>query len=511
MRIAAYARYSSDNQREESITAQLDAIKSYAKQHHYTIVKIYADEAKSATTDNRPQFLQMVSDSKLNIFDAVIIHKLDRFSRNRYDSAIYKKKLKDNGVKLLSVLENIDDSPESIILESVLQGMAEYFSANLAREVMKGMRQTAIQGKHNGGKPPLGYDLAADKTLVINEREADAIRLIFERYIDGFGYMTIAKELHQNGYKTKSGKQFCKRAIHDILVNEKYAGTYVFNRRANGKDLSKLKSDEEIIRIENSVPAIITKEMFETANNRIKSQKTGKRVVKMNYLLTGKFFCGECMGKYTGAGHVKGRDRNTENPTLYYRYACQSKCGNKPVRKELVENAVINEILERVLSDEDIPVLAEALILKIKEHQQTFDSKEKNIKEEMSKLKSQIDKDFQLYYEDLMDKHDLAKRTNEKKLRITQLEHELVMLESKSYAPDKNKILAYLYEQRANLQSGDDKLQQKAINAFVSCVIKHGDRIDIDLIIDENTDSEKGDGGEPHIPLTLSIELYERT
>lgn len=165
MRAAIYARYSSDNQREESIDAQIRAIKAYAEREGHSIVKIYTDEAKSATTDNRPQFQQMIADSSSGFFDCVIVHKLDRFARDRYDSAIYKRKLKINGVSVLSVLENLDGSPESIMLESVLEGMAEYYSKNLAREVMKGMSETAYQCRHTGGTPPLGYDVDKKRTM----------------------------------------------------------------------------------------------------------------------------------------------------------------------------------------------------------------------------------------------------------------------------------------------------------------------------------------------------------
>ena len=137
-RACAYIRYSSDNQRDESLEAQIRAIKEFGYAKGYEIVKVYQDKAKSATTDRRPGFQQMIKDSAYDIFDVVIVHKLDRFSRDKYDSAQYKRKLKQNGVKLVSVTENLDDSPESVILESVIEGMAEYYSKNLAREVMKG-------------------------------------------------------------------------------------------------------------------------------------------------------------------------------------------------------------------------------------------------------------------------------------------------------------------------------------------------------------------------------------
>lgn len=135
-RVALYARFSSDNQRSESIDAQIRAMTAYCQHHHYIIVDTYIDEAKSATTDRRPDFQRMIEDSKKGIFDIVLVHKLDRFARNRYDSAVYKRELKKNGVSVYSVLENLDNSPESIMMESVLEGMAEYYSQNLGREVI---------------------------------------------------------------------------------------------------------------------------------------------------------------------------------------------------------------------------------------------------------------------------------------------------------------------------------------------------------------------------------------
>lgn len=204
--VALYARFSSDNQRSESIDAQIRAMKAYCQQKHFIIVNTYVDEAKSATTDRRPAFQQMIADSSSRTFDILLVHKLDRFARNRYDSAVYKRELKKNGVAVYSVLENLDDSLESIMMESVLEGMSEYYSQNLAREVMKGMRETALQCKHTGGKPPLGYDVdAVTRKLVINPEEAEAVKLIFAMYSMGYGYSPILAALYQRGYRTKNG------------------------------------------------------------------------------------------------------------------------------------------------------------------------------------------------------------------------------------------------------------------------------------------------------------------
>ncbi|MDO7787903.1 recombinase family protein [Desulforamulus aquiferis] len=230
-----YARYSSDNQREESITAQIHEIREYAKANDIAIVNIYTDEARSATTDNRPGFIDMIDDAKKGMFEVLLVHKLDRFARNRYDSAFYKRELKLAGVRLISVTEKLDGSPESIILESVIEGMAEYYSKNLAREAMKGLRENARNCKHNGGRPPLGLDvdpITKQYKPSSNQKEIDAVRLIFDMFDKGKGYGEIIFECNLRGYLTKTGKPFAKNGLHEILRNEKYIGTYTYNRSA---------------------------------------------------------------------------------------------------------------------------------------------------------------------------------------------------------------------------------------------------------------------------------------
>ena len=215
--VVAYARFSSDNQRTESIDAQIRAICDYCDKNGYNLVKIYKDEAISGTsTEDREQFIQMINDSKNKSFNYVVVHKFDRFARNRYDHALYEKKLEDNGVKLLSVMEQLNDSPESVILKSVLTGMNEYYSLNLAREVRKGQKENALKCVHNGGIPPLGYDLNDDNTYKINEEEAKSVKLIYKMYLDGRGYATIADELNALGFTNKLGKSF-KKQVSEIL------------------------------------------------------------------------------------------------------------------------------------------------------------------------------------------------------------------------------------------------------------------------------------------------------
>ncbi|WP_084295298.1 recombinase family protein [Caldanaerobius polysaccharolyticus] len=354
MKAVAYCRYSSDNQREESIEAQIRAIKEYADRNNIEIIKIYADEAKTATTDDRPQFLQMVKDSELGLFQAVIVHKLDRFARNRYDSAFYKRQLKKNGVKLISVLEPLDDSPESIILESVLEGMAEYYSKNLAREVMKGLKENAYKARFNGGIPPLGYDIK-DGHYVINEKEAEAVRLIFQMYRDDYGYRHIIDELNLRGYKTKKGGNFSKNTLNAILKNQKYIGTYIFNKGTkNNHNITK----DDVIIIENAIPAIIDKKTFEEVQQKMKNTKKtqGTHNAKTVYLLTGLVYCGECGAAMTGnLGRSKYR---------YYRCNVKDRskqCSNKDISKDKLEAYILDQLQKKIFNDDVLPVLAKKL------------------------------------------------------------------------------------------------------------------------------------------------------
>jgi len=315
--VVAYCRYSSDNQREESIDAQLRAIHEYAERNGFIIVEEYIDKAKSATNDQRPEFQRMIADSANGNFEAIVIHKLDRFSRNRYDSAIYKKELKRNRVSLFSVTENLDDSPESIILEGLLESMAEYYSRNLAREVEKGRRENAMQCRHVGGIPPLGYDVGEDKKYIINEKEAGAVRLIFRWVRDGKGYSAVIDELNRLGYKGKHGKPFAKNGLNSILKNEKYCGLYTYNRSAS-KDVDgkrnghKQKPREEWIVVEDGIPAIISKDEFDAVQEIMAGRMQTRRHshAKENYLLTGKMVCGVCSGSYVGARRRRGDRRS---------------------------------------------------------------------------------------------------------------------------------------------------------------------------------------------------------
>ena len=212
MNAVIYARYSSDNQREESIEGQLRECKEYADQNGITVVRTYIDRALSAKTDSRPQFQQMIHDSATHTFEAVLVWKLDRFSRNRYDSAHYKRILKNNRVHVVSVTEPISNTPEGIMLESLLEGMAEYYSAELAEKVSRGHKENALKAKFNGGPVPLGYRIDGEQHYQIDPATAPVVQEAFQRYAAGESGRSHTGTVHcyyKCGTRKRSGKEAC--------------------------------------------------------------------------------------------------------------------------------------------------------------------------------------------------------------------------------------------------------------------------------------------------------------
>lgn len=354
----AYARFSSEMQRDESIDAQMRAIEEYANRNDIVLVGQYIDKAQSAKTANREQFQRMIRDSKQEQFDVVLVHKLDRFARSRADSMYYRMELKKNKVSLISVLEYIDDSPESIILESVLEAMAEYYSKNLAREVMKGLKENARQGKHTGGTPPLGYDVdSVTKKFVINPYEAEAVKLIYTRQSEGVGYQKIVEELNEKGYRTKFGHTFCTNSIYEILRNERYTGTVVYNQCISRDEFGRrnrhrYKAEQDIIKVENAFPAIISKDLF----NRIQKQMNQRKKVHSNraketYLLTGKIVCGVCGGHFVGIRKFNSQKRLYTYYTCNIRHRHEGKCDNGCISRDTLEEYVLKQIKHIVFDD----------------------------------------------------------------------------------------------------------------------------------------------------------------
>ena len=248
MTAVIYARYSSDNQREESIEGQIRECTAYAEKNGITIVKHYIDRAISAKTDNRPEFQQMIKDSDKKLFDIVLVWKLDRFARNRYDSARYKTQLKKNGVKLMSATEIISEGPEGIILESVLEGYAEYYSADLAEKVVRGQTENILKGRCNGGRGTFGYTLDSERKFHIDPLASPFVLESFTKYRDGLTMKEIRDWLNENGIKNPVGGEFTYNSVEHMLKNRRYIGELKaagsFPRGSDGSGRNKRKAEQ---------------------------------------------------------------------------------------------------------------------------------------------------------------------------------------------------------------------------------------------------------------------------
>lgn len=347
MKAVIYARYSSDNQREESIEGQLRECKEYAQRNGILVLQSYIDRALSAKTDNRPEFQRMIRDSAKGLFDTVLVWKLDRFARNRYDSAHYKSQLRKNGVKVVSATESIADGPEGIILESMLEGMAEYYSAELAQKVNRGMRENALKARSNGGTIPLGYRLDEEHRLKIDPLTAPVVREVFQRYADGENLRTIIRSLNERGIRTSRNYPFRHSSFNTMLKNRKYIGEYHY------KDVV----------IPDAVPPIISKELFERVQERMKKNQHAPARAKAEeeYLLTTKLFCGHC-GRLMIGESGKGR-----NGTIHRYYKCAGAkrrlgCHKKAVKKDWIERVAVLYAIQRVFQDDLIAQIADELV-----------------------------------------------------------------------------------------------------------------------------------------------------
>ena len=251
MNAVIYARFSSHSQREQSIEGQLKTCYKFAADNGYTVIGEYIDRAQSGTNDNRAEFQRMIADSDKHTFNAVLVYQLDRFARNRYDSAINKAKLKKNGVRVISARENITDDASGILVEGILESMAEYYSAEMSQKIHRGMSLNAQKCLSNGSNPGLGFKVAPDHTFYVDEDEAVVVREIFERYGKGETVADIIKDLNARQIKTSLGRDFNKNSLHRLLRNKRYIGTYLYKGEETPGGMPRIVSDEVFERVQN--------------------------------------------------------------------------------------------------------------------------------------------------------------------------------------------------------------------------------------------------------------------
>ena len=466
-----YARYSSDKQTEQSIEGQVRVCNEYARKHDIVIVDQYVDRAMTGTNDRREEFQKMLKDSAKAKWDYVLVYKLDRFSRDKYESAIHRRTLRNNGIKLVSAMENIPDSPEGIILESLLEGMNQYFSAELSQKVKRGMRESRNKGNYTGGPVPLGYKVI-DKKLVVNEEEAAIVRHIFTEYTTGKYAKDIMDDLNARGIRNR-GNLFVRSTMRNILANEKYKGIV----RCNGEIYT------------NIYPQIVPNDTFDYVRDKLARNRYGFHNANSNYMLREKLICGKCgktMQSSSGtarSGEVLRYYRCSGRTTRYGNIPCEMK----PVKKEQLEEIVISVILD-TLSTELVDLVADKLLERYKAAASDC-SVEDALKQEMQCVEESIE-NIMSAIEKGISTRSTRERLEMLEERRAELQEQILCEEAKNQkALTKNDIKKYFFKAVKNHPN-------QMIDILLDKVIVYDDKIEVFLKNNEFQYGEEPDAKE---------------
>ena len=460
-----YARFSSAKQTEQSIEGQLRICHQYAKDNDLCVVKEYIDRAKSAKNDLRPSFQKMLADSYNHEFDFVIVYALDRFARDDGDHGTDKRILQRNGVLLLSATQQIGvnaDGTENlggILTEGIYVALAKYYSRELAQKVRRGQNESLEKKNFLGGTVLYGYRIV-DKKFVINESEAEVVREMFELYSKGESAFDIADIFKAKGVKNSLGKDFKPNGIIRMLQNLKYIGVFKYRSRV----------------IEDYLPPIIDKHLFEVVQMRISNNKRNPAKAKAHtpYILTGKLYCGYCKELMIGEA---GTSRHGD---VHYYYKCKTqkrhlgKCEKHTVRKREIEDLVIKSTLDHILSNDIINDITEQLLKIQTENRNTA---------ELEVLKQQL-AEVNVYIKNMLTaikKGVITKSTQEE---LERLETERAELEKNITVATHNTAplltrerIRFWFEQFSNFDFNDDGARQYLVTYFINRIILYDDRM----------------------------------
>ena len=467
LRAVIYARYSSSSQREESIEGQVKECASYAERNGYTVIGTYADRAISGTTDNRPEFQKMIADSKRKLFDLVIVWKLDRFARNRYDSAKYKSQLKKNGVRVISATELISQGAEGILLESVLEGMAEWYSEDLKEKVIRGLTINAEKCKWNGGTMPIGYYVDTDQHLQSDPKTAPFVLETFKRYDQGQTVTEIRDYLNSMGLTNTMGKPVNYGTIQRMLSNRRYIGEYTFQE----------------ITIPNGIPALVPQDLFDRVQERIaKNRKAPARAkAEEAYLLTTKLFCGHC------GTAMNGESGKSRNGTIHRYYKChaakkkQNDCHKKPIKKRFIEDLVIKETMAMLMDDKTVNSIVSMFMKMQSEMSSDLPIYEKQLRE----TETAIDNIITAIMNGVASKSLQARLTE---LEANKEELLLLIAQEKLEKPKvTEKQMTFFLHRFRKLDMSKEKHRQTLIDTFVNAVFVYDDKLLLTFNFKEGT------------------------
>ncbi len=460
MNAVVYARYSSHRQGEQSIEGQLAEAQKYAAAHGLTIIHEYCDRAQTGRNDNREQFQLMLADASKHAFDHLIVWKTDRIGRNKEEIALNKYHLKKNGVKIHYIAEMIPDTPEGIILEAVIEGMAAYYSEQLSQNIRRGQRASAAKAQSTGGNRPLGYKTGADKKFVIDPETAPTVKLVFDLYAQGKTIAQIIRILNERGLRTLRGHPFTNNSLRTMLKNEKYIGIYTYK-------------DE--IRIEDAIPPIVEKETFYKVQEMLKyNQKAAAhKNAKTNYLLTEKLFCGKCGQMMVG---VSGTSKTGARHHYYYCTQQRKKlCNKKPVRQVWIEGLVLEYVIALVQDKELLDFIAENTWQYYLE-QNTETSYTESLRSALADVEKAIANLIKAIEAGIFNEAT-KQRMDELDGQRQELQNALAAAKLKEDLGLKKEHILYFLHRFSEMDYTDEDCQKRLIKTFVNSVFVYDDKV----------------------------------
>lgn len=459
-----YARFSSARQTEQSIEGQLRVCHKYAQDNGFVVVKEYIDRKKSARTDLRPAFQQLLADSYNHEFEFVIVYALDRFARDDGDHGTDKRILQRNGVLLLSATQQIGinaDGTENlggILTEGIYVALAKYYSRELAQKIRRGQNESLEKKNCLGGGAVYGY-YVKDKKYCINEAEAEVVREIFELYSKGKNAFDIADILNEKGLQNSRGSKFKPNGVMRMLRNKKYIGTFTYGGRL----------------IEDYLPPIVDKKLFEAVQERIETNKRAPAKAKAheNYLLTGKLFCGYCKTPMTGESGTSSHGE------MHYYYKCskrkrQHDCHKETVKKKEIEDLVIQSTLKHILDPEIIEDIT-AQLLKVQDENRNTAELEV-LKQQLAEVNSFIKNIITAIKKGIITEstqEELAKLETEK----NELEKKITFAEYDASTYLTRDQIKFWFEQFAEFDTNDEGARQYLVTYFINRIILYDDKM----------------------------------
>ena len=481
---ALYARVSSDRQDVDlSVSAQLRALKDYARANGYSVARQYVDEAESGRVADRPQFREMIEEgSKPNApFEVILVWKFSRFTRKREHAVAFKSMLRRKGIRVVSITEHADDSPTGKLMEAIIESVDEFYSENLAEDVTRGMREAASRGFFLGSKAPFGYrrvkvsdGMKERPTLEVDPATAPVVKEIFESSLSGYGLKEICRTLNDRGI-TNRGKRWYKGGLHYLLTNEAYTGTAVWGRT------TKVEKAQDPVRVEGAWPALVSRELFDAVQQAMrdrapKVQRPGR--VGSKFLLSGLLKCGVCGRPYSGQGAKSGQFGYYVCGTLFREGA--GTCSARYLNAPRVEDFIVEKIRERILTEETIVELVtmvaeeiDAMAGELSGRLEVIDAELRDVRKRLERLYEALETS-ELTLE-VLSPRIFSLRHREEQLEAAREDAETQLEQRRVELPNTEEIARYVAEFRDFLQEGTIPECKALIRNFVESIEVVGD------------------------------------